>query len=174
LHNTVTFVKINDVKLPSIDILELALELYGDQFSIRGSPLVLKKEAFSEERRQFGAQKILLALHELKQQSKSKMVVGITDEDIFIGGMNFVFGLASPTSQVCIVSLYRLLDTQKSELGQIEKTRIVKEIAHEIGHVYGLEHCNRNCVMSFSNSVLDVDAKASSLCEKCKNTLSRK
>lgn len=174
LHNIITLIKINDVKLPAVDALELALEPYGDRFLIVDSQLLLKKETFDEGRKQFDAKKILFALHELKQQYKWQKVLGITYEDIFIDGMNFVFGLASPIGEVCIVSLHRLIERQKPELSQIEEARIVKEIAHEIGHVYGLEHCDRNCVMAFSNSVRHVDDKESSLCEKCKNILSKK
>ena len=174
MHNTITLVKINDVRLPSTGTLELALEPYGDRFSVIDSPLVLKKDVFNEARRQFDAQKILFALHEFSQQSKLQKVLGITDEDIFIDGMNFVFGLASPTGEVCVISPYRLVGSQNSMLNQIEKARLVKEIAHEIGHVYGLEHCDRNCVMAFSNSVWEVDAKGYSLCEKCTNILNSK
>lgn len=157
-----------------LDVLELALEPYGDQFLVVESPLILKKTTFNEERKQFDAQKILFALHGLKQQYKWQKVLGITYEDIFIKGMNFVFGLASPTGKVCVVSLHRLIEQQKQELSQMEEARIVKEIAHEIGHIYGLEHCDRDCVMAFSNSVLDVDTKKSTLCEECKTILGRK
>ncbi|MCS7106475.1 MAG: matrixin family metalloprotease, partial [Candidatus Aenigmarchaeota archaeon] len=50
--------------------------------------------------------------------------------------------------------------------------RAVKEAIHEMGHVLGLKHCeNPECVMSFSNTVFDVDRKTKNLCEKCKKQL---
>ncbi|WP_236953667.1 hypothetical protein [Methanocaldococcus bathoardescens] len=42
------------------------------------------------------------------------------------------------------------------------------EFIHEISHVLGLMHCkNKRCVMSFSNSIIDVDLKDWKYCEKC-------
>jgi archaemetzincin len=46
--------------------------------------------------------------------------------------------------------------------------RAVKEAVHEMGHTYGLGHCrNRRCVMAFSNSLLDTDAKSRHFCARC-------
>ena len=50
--------------------------------------------------------------------------------------------------------------------------RIAKETIHELGHYFGLFHCNnKRCVMYFSNSLYDTDFKNRTFCKKCKNKL---
>ncbi len=102
--------------------------------------------------------------------SKSEISLGIMKEDIYFGNMNFVFGIASPTALSCVVSLYRL-DPEFYGFPQDEElyfSRVQKEIIHELGHVLGLLHCEKtSCVMSFSNSIYDVDRKTKFFCENC-------
>jgi archaemetzincin len=44
----------------------------------------------------------------------------------------------------------------------------MKEIFHELGHAIGLKHCeHRGCVMRFSDSLADTDAKGEELCAYC-------
>ena len=46
--------------------------------------------------------------------------------------------------------------------------RLAKEAAHELGHTFGLLHCERpGCVMRRSASLLDVDRKGGELCHDC-------
>ncbi len=70
--------------------------------------------------------------------------------------MNFVFGVAHP-GKAAVLSTHRLdsLDL------------INKEAIHETGHVLGLQHCNNECVMQFSNSLYEAKAKPATLCERC-------
>ena len=50
--------------------------------------------------------------------------------------------------------------------------RLVKEEVHELGHAFGLNHCeNIKCIMHFSNSLSDTDIKTSRLCNVCKGHL---
>jgi archaemetzincin len=54
------------------------------------------------------------------------------------------------------------LNTNKSLFYQ----RIIKEAVHELGHAFGLKHCNYPmCVMHFSNSLPDTDIKQNSFCD---------
>ncbi|WP_202320119.1 archaemetzincin family Zn-dependent metalloprotease [Archaeoglobus neptunius] len=100
----------------------------------------------------------------LKRLTPSRITLGVVDLDIYAEGLNFVFGEAELFGKRAVVSVYRL----KSNDSRLTAERLVKEAVHEIGHVLGLRHCkNRNCVMSFSNNIFDVDRKGSEFCRNC-------
>jgi archaemetzincin len=94
----------------------------------------------------------------------------VIDDDGYVPDLNFVFGIAELCGNIAIVFTERLKVTY---IGEIDITtlfyeRLTKEILHELGHTLCLEHCpNRRCVMSFSNSILDVDYKEARYCRTC-------
>jgi len=93
--------------------------------------------------------------------------VFVVDGDGYVEGLNFVFGLALPEYQTAVVFTERLKGRRFEE-------RLAKEITHESGHLYGLGHCaNPLCVMSFSNSVIDVDRKGATFCPRCRARIAR-
>ena len=92
------------------------------------------------------------------------LVVGVVEGDGYVEGLNFVFGLASP--QLGVASVY----TARLRFGGdplLFRERLLKVVIHEIGHLLGLGHCNNECVMRFSNSLSDLDAKPSWFCPEC-------
>lgn len=94
---------------------------------------------------------------------KADYGLGVTVKDLYVPGLNFVFGLAYKNSAV--ISLVRL----KSENKEQYFGRALKEAVHEIGHLMGLLHCpNAKCVMHFSNCLGDTDYKKEDLCGECK------
>jgi len=98
-------------------------------------------------------------------------VLGVTDVDLFIPVLTFVFGeaqLGGPAAVVSLARLRRTYDDRPAPEVTIEG-RLLKECLHELGHTFGLAHCaDGACVMSRSNSVLDVDRKRAAFCRDCR------
>jgi len=93
-----------------------------------------------------------------------RLALGIVSADGYVEGLNFVFGLASPELNVATVYTKRLETPDET----LYRARLLKEAMHELGHLLGLGHCdNPACVMSFSNTIADVDRKEARFCSKC-------
>ena len=120
---------------------------------------------------------ISIANNTKSYNSTKTIVLGICNFDAYSSGMNFVFGQALLTGGVAAIYLPRLrqefygLGADRS----IFIERVLKEATHEVGHVFGLNHCpKRSCVMHFSNSLIDTDCKAKDFCNICRNKLHQK
>jgi archaemetzincin len=111
----------------------------------------------------------LLAL--LRKPQRNERVVGITEVDLFVHRLDYVFGEAEPSSGRAIVSLCRLRQEYYGLAADeaVFYDRAVKEIVHELGHTFGLGHCPDNrCVMHFSNGLADTDLKEAQFCTRCR------
>ena len=132
----------------------------------------LDRACFHEKRRQYDSRCIIERLRQDFAESieRGRAVLGITSEDLYVPGLNFVFGQAELGGACAIVSTHRLVD-EAGALGQpttMLERRLRTEVVHELGHVLGLEHCtNPYCAMCFSNSLLDTDRKGDRLCFAC-------
>jgi archaemetzincin len=120
-------------------------------------------------RDQLDANALLEAL-ESRISGDSRILVGVTGEDIAIPVFTFVFGLARSGGRACVVSLARADPAFYGLLPDpdLQLDRTVAEILHELGHLATLEHCpDRACLMSFAGSVERVDARGSRFCAQC-------
>ena len=112
----------------------------------------------------------LLESVEARARSDSRLLVGVTAEDIAVPVFTFVFGLARQGGRACVVSLAR---TDPCFYGlppdpALRDERAVAEVLHEIGHLAKLEHCHdRGCLMSFAGIVERVDTRGSRFCAAC-------
>jgi archaemetzincin len=94
--------------------------------------------------------------------SRRRFCVGLTGVDLYVPSLNFVFGLALEEG-LAVVSWCRLKDG-----GGLFVTRLAKEVIHEVGHLEGLDHCrDSSCVMWFSNTLGETDAKGLDFCPSC-------
>jgi archaemetzincin len=111
---------------------------------------------------------ILTDLEKHAKLLQEDRLLGVTDLDLYVPGMNFVFGEARLPGRAAIVSTYRLKGTTEYGEAELLPVRIVKEAVHELGHTLGLIHCgNQSCIMYFSNSLSDTDRKGEDCCDEC-------
>jgi len=127
---------------------------------------------YNFERRQYNAEAVnnyLARLFEGVARPRRILVVGVVEGDGYVEGLNFVFGLASPQLGVASVYTRRLYSERHDRFLE----RLAKVIVHETGHLMGLGHCQNECVMRFSNSLLELDAKPITFCPVCRARLDR-
>jgi archaemetzincin len=98
-------------------------------------------------------------------------VVALTDVDLFIPVLTFVYGEAQLDGTVAVVSTARLGDGTGHLMDErLLVSRLEKECVHELGHTFGLLHCSLgHCVMARSVNLPHVDAKGADLCPACRN-----
>ena len=128
--------------------------------------------AHHKKRNQYLSTVILNAIVEQKEYSPYEKILGIVDHDLYVPELNFVFGEASRKAAVISMTRLRQIFYHLPEDQSLFRQRVLTEAVHELGHTFGLGHCeNPRCVMFFSNSLEDTDRKGSEFCHKCKNLL---
>lgn len=143
----------------------------------RGEPLPLSEDWLDAERRQYDSDSLLDTLVQRfvadAPETGCVWSLGIVDADLYGGDRNFVFGQATIGGCCALVSLARLRpDGGDNGDDRVFRERALKEAVHELGHVAGLDHCDKpHCVMSASADVGATDAKSSDLCAACSRRL---
>jgi len=132
-------------------------------------PVAVPGAAWSRRRRQYRSSAFLGMLAELFPAAPpGQVLLGVTQDDLFISGLNYIFGEADQRSGVSVISLARLKPERGDITAGLYRERAVKESIHELGHVFGLAHCPEiTCIMHFSNIIADTDVKGPDFCARC-------
>lgn len=125
--------------------------------------------AFDPERNQYHSTAILERLDNEAPGHVAK-ILAVTEVDLFIPILTYVYGEAQLGGRACIISTHRLregLSPINTESKFLE--RLTKEAVHELGHTFKLRHCTDHaCIMHYCRSITDVDHKSDQLCRYCR------
>jgi archaemetzincin len=141
--------------------------------TVRIKPAIsIPESSYVPARNQYLADLILTGL-KLYQNGDGRLL-GVTDVNLFSQGLNFVFGQADYHNGIGVISLTLLKQENYGLPGDpaLLIDRAQKEAVHELGHTFGLGHCQDGaCVMHFSNSLIDTDVKKINFCRQCQPRL---
>ncbi|MFW9875584.1 MAG: hypothetical protein ACFFG0_20980 [Candidatus Thorarchaeota archaeon] len=184
MKKSISLLRIGQVDQSILYNLKRRLELTFNKFKIYIDPLQeiipLDYSEYNIKRGQYNASKILDRIINFGLKMPSFRILGIINQDIFTSSLNFVFGLAmSPKSDfsnepvVALISIIRLREIfyRRVDINEIFELRVLKEAIHELGHTFNLGHCNKFCIMRFSNSLADTDEKPPQFCSTCTQKL---
>lgn len=136
-------------------------------------PPVDPSEAYNSIRGQYHSTRLLALLEKRIQTTHVDRLLGVAAFDLYIPGMNFLFGEARCPGRVAVISTRRLKPPSRKS-SRVFGDRVLKEAVHEIGHTLGLKHCpDASCVMHFSEHIGDTDRKKAAICEDCQTDLKR-
>jgi len=163
-----------DVGKELLEYLGIMLEgIYGRTCRI-APPVRVPEFSYIADRDQYNAEVIVEKIME-NIPNDSEKILGVVNVDLFVPGLNFVFGLA--VGNAAVISLSRLRPEYYGEMKNeyLFRERVLKEAIHELGHTYGLTHCyNMKCIMHFSNRLEDTDIKGPDFCDVCSARIGRK
>lgn len=161
-----------DVRLETLDQLSAGLAReYRDSCHVREDRLDVSF-AFDSVRKQYHATSILRDLAGIPGEAR---ILGVTTVDLCVPIFTFVFGEAQVAGRAAVVSMHRLreefygLPANPALLGE----RLLKEAVHELGHTFGLRHCQDwQCAMASSHTIDRLDLKGIRLCRACRGVAS--
>ena len=160
-------------------VVSTVLPLFGfeNQKTQINQPIVqVPRYLFDNARHQYRSDRLLSWLEQTLRPSNDIKLVALCNFDAYFGNYNFCFGHAVIGGSIASVYLQRLLPHSdidgEERLRALFQNRLIKEVAHELGHTFGLRHCSSNsCVMYKSKSINDTDIKNWKFCKICSNTL---
>jgi archaemetzincin len=124
--------------------------------------------AHDRGRNQYHSTAILQAMQPLLEPGAR--LLAVTSVDLYVPVLTFVFGEAQLSGRCAVVSLHRLREEFYGlpARDELMRDRLVKEAVHELGHTFGLRHCDDwRCVMTSSHGVERLDVKGADFCVLC-------
>lgn len=158
----------------SVDIrlLEWLRHELGEKFRMPAEILPGRLDvqfAMHSERQQYHSSEILAKMQPYLS-ARCWRLLGVTELDLYIPILTFVFGEAQLRGSSALVSYHRLRQQfyGLEEDADMLANRLLIESVHELGHTLGLTHCqDYSCAMAPAHAVEWIDIKDSGFCEDC-------
>jgi archaemetzincin len=164
-------IELKDISIinPLLSVLPLTFKLPVEVYRKQ----IILDIAYDKRRNQYYSTALLSQIIE-KPPADASHLLGVTDLDLFIPVLTYLYGEAQFNGLGALMSTFRLRNEfyRKSPDKILLEIRLIKEAIHELGHTYGLPHCNHpDCVMRSSTYIEDVDEKTSYFCKSCQEIL---
>lgn len=169
----IALVPVGDIEQSLFLFLKESLETTFKRDVVIESALRVPYSAYNPARDQYYAPPVIRLISDC--MTEYDKVLGIIGYDLWSLGLNFIFGeverIGGRTGIISVARLRQEFYNLPPETSLLYE-RSLKEAVHELGHLYGLMHCdNPRCVMHFSNSLPDTDYKTSRFCDICMDKL---
>lgn len=125
--------------------------------------------AYNAQRDQYNCYPMLKSLGTLKPDRAIK-IIGVTEVDLFIPILTYVFGEAEMGGNATVISTYRLARSKDREPVASKRLfeRAAKIAVHEMAHTFRLPHCKQEgCIMHSLPVLRDIDEKPIHFCRYC-------
>ncbi len=164
-----------ETAVPALLLDELSVVLARTfQVSCQAHPDVLDAGfAFDPARNQYHSTAILQRLAALAEP-QDILLLGVTALDLYVPVLTFVFGEAQVAGRCALASYHRLREEFYGlpPSNDLLHERLAKEAVHELGHAFGLLHCdNWECVMASTHAVERLDLKTARFCPACQKAV---
>jgi archaemetzincin len=164
------------IELADVSVIDPLFIILAQEFNLQ-TALYRKqidlKKAYNAQRNQYYSTEILAQII-ANPPPDAFRILGVVGPDIYIPVLTFLYGEAQFKGTGALLSIHRLYPDfygQKDD-AHLFLQRLIKEAIHELGHTYGLPHCDHpECVMRSSTYIEDVDEKSASFCKSCAERL---
>jgi archaemetzincin len=174
--SAVYLLAIGNVSAEVLEWIEATLVEWSPWPVRRLPPVPFPEGSYDQYRSQYKSVEIMKTVAKNAPPDAAR-IIGITEGDLAIPTLTFVFGQAQLDGQVAVVSLARLRQefySLPADNGMLRE-RLIKEVLHEFGHTCGLTHCAEpKCAMSLATHIALVDYKEQRFCADCGEQLAHK
>ena len=170
-----SLIKIIPLQFSAVEELEKMLSIISNRFKMEtrlSSRPFDMNPYFNPVRSQYNANEIIQKL--VTTAGDENKIVGISELDLFIPVLSYIFGQAYLGGSAALVSGHRLHNNRYglAEDPQLYSDRLLKCLIHELGHAFGLKHCLKpGCVMVSTTYVEEIDQKSDIFCHICQEEL---
>jgi archaemetzincin len=162
----VVLAAVGDAPAAVLDRMAAAVQAAFHLETRTSEPIEEPLAAYSPQRAQWASAEYLKRLLAHPAAATGR-VLGVTERDLFVPVLSFVYGQAQLEGRVAVARLRPEFHGLPPDAEALAR-RAATEAVHEVGHTFGLVHCaNRRCPMSLSIDLADLDRKTAAPCPSC-------